>query len=153
MRAGQSGIRTVILRFGVILSSAGGALPEMVRPFKLGVGGRLGSGRQWMSWVALEDAVGIIQSSISHPEWNGTINAVAPEPVRNSEFAEIVGRLLHRPAILPGPAFLLRLALGEMADALLLASQRAIPERLLQSGYCFQFADLEAALRTLLQRH
>ena len=151
MRAAQSGIRTVILRFGVILSARGGALPEMIRPFKFGAGGRLGTGRQWMSWVALEDAIGIIQSSIANPEWNGPINAVAPEPVRNAEFAEIVGRILHRPARLPAPAFLLRLALGEMADALLLSSQRAIPERLLQSGYSFRFADLEAALQTMLQ--
>jgi uncharacterized protein (TIGR01777 family) len=151
MRAAQSGIRTVILRFGVILSAQGGALPEMIRPFKFGAGGRLGSGRQWMSWVALEDAIGIIQSSIANPEWNGPINAVAPEPVRNAEFAEIVGHILHRPARLPAPPFLLRLALGEMADALLLSSQRAIPERLVQSGYSFRFADLEAALRTMLR--
>jgi len=151
MRAAQSGIRTVILRFGVILSAQGGALPEMIRPFKFGAGGRLGSRRQWMSWVALEDAIDIIQSSIANPEWNGPINAVAPEPVRNAEFAEIVGRILHRPARLSAPAFLLRLALGEMADALLLSSQRAIPERLLQSGYSFRFADLEAALRTMLR--
>ena len=151
MRAAQSGIRTVILRFGVILSAQGGALPEMIRPFKFGAGGRLGSRRQWMSWVALEDAIGIIQSSIANPEWNGPINAVAPEPVQNAEFAEMVGRILHRPARLSAPAFLLRLALGEMADALLLSSQRAIPERLLQSGYSFRFADLEAALRTMLR--
>jgi NAD dependent epimerase/dehydratase family enzyme len=104
-----------------------------------------------MSWVALEDAIGIIQSSIANPEWNGPINAVAPKPVRNAEFAEMVGRILHRPARLSAPAFLLRLALGEMADALLLSSQRAIPERLLQSGYSFRFADLEAALRMMLR--
>jgi len=151
MRAAQSGMRTVILRFGVILSAQGGALPEMIRPFKFGAGGRLGSGRQWMSWVALEDAIGIIQSSIANPEWNGPINAVAPKPVRNAEFAEMVGRILHRPARLSAPAFLLRLALGEMADALLLSSQRAIPERLLQSGYSFRFADLEAAIRMMLR--
>jgi len=151
MRAAQSGIRAVVLRFGVILSAQGGALPEMIRPFKFGAGGRLGSGRQWMSWVALEDAIGIIQSSIANPGWNGPINAVAPEPVRNAEFAEIVGRILHRPARLPAPPFLLRLALGEMADALLLSSQRAIPERLLQTGYSFKSAHLEAALRTMLR--
>jgi uncharacterized protein len=151
MRASQSGMRTVILRFGVILSSEGGALPEIIRPFKFGVGGRLGSGRQWMSWIALPDAVDIIESSMANAEWNGPLNAVAPEPVRNSEFAQIVGRVLRRPAILPVPAFMLRLALGEMADALLLSSQRAIPERLLQSGYAFKLPDLEAALRTMLR--
>jgi uncharacterized protein len=149
-RAAQSGIRTVILRFGVILSAQGGALPQMIRPFKLGAGGRLGSGRQWMSWIALEDAIDIIQASISNTDLNGAVNVVAPEPVRNSEFAEIVGHVLHRPAILPAPAFALRLALGEMADALLLASQRAIPERLLQMGHPFKFADIETALRALL---
>jgi uncharacterized protein (TIGR01777 family) len=149
-RAAQSGIRTAILRFGVIFSSQGGALPQMVRPFKFGAGGRLGNGRQWMSWIALEDAIDIIQSSISNAAWNGPINVVAPQPVRNSEFADIVGRVLHRPAIFPAPAFLLRLALGEMADALLLSSQRAIPERLLQNGHPFKFADLETALRTML---
>jgi len=150
IRAAESGIRTVILRFGVILSAEGGALPEMIKPFKFGAGGRLGSGRQWMAWVALPDAIDIIQGSITNPEWNGPLNVVAPEPVRNSEFAEIVGRVLQRPAILPAPAFALRLALGEMADALLLASQRAIPERLVKSGYSFRFAELEAALRTML---
>jgi uncharacterized protein (TIGR01777 family) len=150
IRAAESGIRTVILRFGVILSAEGGALPEMIKPFKFGAGGRLGSGRQWMAWAALPDAIDIIQGSITNPGWNGPFNVVAPEPVRNSEFAEIVGRVLQRPAILPAPAFALRLALGEMADALLLASQRAIPERLLKSGYSFRFAELEAALRTVL---
>jgi uncharacterized protein len=150
MRAAQSGIRTVILRFGVILSSKGGALPEMVRPFKFGAGGRLGSGRQWISWIALKDAIDIIQSSITSPEWIGPINVVAPEPVRNSEFAEVLGRTLHRPAILPAPAFLLRVALGEMADALLLSSQRAIPESLLQHSYSFRFANIETALQTML---
>jgi uncharacterized protein (TIGR01777 family) len=150
MRAAQSGIRTVILRFGVILSSKGGALSEMVRPFKFGAGGRLGSGRQWISWIALKDAIDIIQSSITSPEWIGPINVVAPEPVRNSEFAEVLGRTLHRPAILPAPAFLLRVALGEMADALLLSSQRAIPESLLQHSYSFRFANIETALQTML---
>jgi uncharacterized protein (TIGR01777 family) len=150
VRAAQPGIRTVILRFGVILSPGGGALPQMIRPFKFGAGGRLGSGRQWMSWIALEDAIEIIRSSISNPAWDGAFNVVASEPVQNSQFAEIVGRVLHRPAIFPAPAFVLRLALGEMADALLLASQRAVPERLLQSGYRFRLADLETALRAML---
>ncbi len=150
-RAAEAGIRTVILRFGVILSGAGGALPEIIRPFKLGVGGPLGSGRQWLSWIALEDAVDAIQSAVVKPDWRGPINVVAPEPIRNAEFAKIVGRVLHRPAILPAPAFMLRLALGEMADALLLASQHVIPERLLKSAYAFKFPDLEGALRTMLR--
>jgi uncharacterized protein (TIGR01777 family) len=150
-RAAESGIRTVILRFGVVLSGAGGALPEIIRPFKFGAGGPLGSGRQWLSWIALEDAVDTIQSAFVKPDWSGPINVVAPEPVRNTEFAKIVGRVLQRPAILPAPAFMLRLALGEMADALLLASQRVIPERLVKSAYAFKFPDLEGALRTMLR--
>jgi uncharacterized protein (TIGR01777 family) len=150
-RAAVAGIRTVILRFGVILSPKGGALPQMVRPFRFAAGGRLGTGRQWISWIALPDAVGIVQSSISHAEWNGIYNAVAPAPVRNSEFAKTVGRILHRPARLPAPAFMLRLALGQMADALLLSSQRVIPERPLQNGYRFRLPDLDTALRAMLK--
>jgi uncharacterized protein (TIGR01777 family) len=151
VRAAESGIRTAILRFGVILSPKGGALPEMLRPFKFGAGGRLGSGRQWISWIALEDAIRVIQSAIAMPELSGALNVVAPAPVQNAEFARIAGRVLHRPAIFSAPAFMLRLALGQMADALLLASQRAIPGRLLQSGHAFQFSDLETALRGMLR--
>ncbi len=150
IRAAQSGMRTVILRFGVILSPQGGALPEMIRPFRFGAGGPLGSGRQWMSWIALDDVLSIIRSSISNSEMSGAVNVVAPNPVRNSDFAHIVGRILHRPSLLPAPPFMLRLALGEMADALLLASQRAVPERLLQSGQPFKFAEIEPALRAML---
>jgi uncharacterized protein len=150
IRAAQSGMRTVILRFGVILSPRGGALPQMIRPFRFGAGGRLGSGSQWMSWIALEDVVGIIRSSISNSEMSGAVNVVAPNPVQNSDFAHIVGRILHRPSLLPAPPFMLRLALGEMADALLLASQRAVPERLLQSGHRFKFPEIEPALRAML---
>jgi uncharacterized protein (TIGR01777 family) len=150
-RAAQAGIRTVVLRFGVILSPHGGALPEIVRPFKFGAGGPLGSGRQWLSWIALEDAVNILLSSIGNPAWSGPFNAVAPEPVRNSEFAQIAGRVLHRPAVVPAPAFMLRLILGEMADALLLSSQRAIPQRLLQDKFSFKFTGLESALQTMLR--
>lgn len=149
-RAAQAGIRTVILRFGVIFAQKGGALEQMVRPFRLGVGGRIGDGRQWLAWVALDDVVRVIQLAIVNPEMNGAYNTVAPEPVRNADFAKAVGRVLHRPAILPSPKFALRLALGEMADALLFASQRAIPEKLQQLGYKFQFADLETTLRAML---
>lgn len=150
-RAQHAGIRTVMLRFGVILSSEGGALPQMIRPFRFGAGGPLGSGRQWLSWIALEDAVAIVRRVIGDSALRGPVNAVTPNPVRNADFARIVGRVLHRPAILPAPRFALRLALGEMADALLLSSQRAIPQKLLDSKYIFQFSDLETALRTMLQ--
>jgi hypothetical protein len=150
-RAAQAGIRAVILRFGVILSNHGGALPQMIRPFRFGVGGRLGSGRQWLSWIALEDVLGIIRSAIADAHIQGPVNVVAPDPVRNADFARIVGRTLHRPALFPAPKFMLRLALGEMADTLLLASQRVLPDQLLKANYTFQFRELETALKTLLK--
>jgi uncharacterized protein (TIGR01777 family) len=152
IRAAQSGMRTVILRFGVILSPEGGALPQMIRPFKFGAGGRLGSGRQWMSWIALEDVISIVRFIIANTQINGPVNVIAPKPVQNAEFALIVGHTLHRPAVLPAPAFALRLAFGEMADALLLASQRVRPVKLLAAGYSFHFEDLEPALRAILVR-
>lgn len=151
-RAEQSGIRTVMLRFGVILSSEGGALPRMLLPFKLGAGGRLGSGQQWMSWLSLPEAVGIVQHALENATLRGPVNAVAPSPARNVEFTRTLARLLHRPAIFPAPAFALKLALGEMAQALLLSSQRVIPARLEERGYSFAHAELEAALRAVLKR-
>jgi hypothetical protein len=151
MRAQWIGIRTVILRFGVILSREGGALPRMLRPFKLGVGGRLGSGRQWMSWIALDDVVGIVRAAIANEELKGRLNVVAPCPIPNAEFTRVLASILHRPAIFPAPAFVLRLMLGEMADALLLASQRVRPERLLAAGYTFRHENMESALRAILE--
>jgi len=152
MRAESIGVRTVLLRFGVILAAKGGALSRMLMPFRLGVGGRFGSGKQWMSWIALADAVEIVRAVISDERFAGPLNVVAPNPVRISEFTHIVAAALHRPAILPTPAFALRIVLGEMADALLLASQRAIPERLLAAGYTFRYEDFESALRAILKR-
>lgn len=149
-RAEFAGIRTVRLRFGVILSAEGGALPRMLTPFKYGIGGRLGSGNQWMSWIALEDVVEIVRSAIASGEFSGAVNVVSPNPVRNSEFTKIVATVLHRPAIFSAPAFALRIALGEMADPLLLASQRVIPEGLAAIGYKFLFANLDTALRSIL---
>ena len=149
-RAEVSGIRTVMLRFGVILASEGGALPQMLMPFKFGLGGRLGSGRQWMSWIALEDAVGIICSAMSNENLAGPLNVVVPNPLTNADFTRIAAGVLHRPAIFAAPAFALRIALGEMADALLLASQRVIPERLLATGYAFHHPEIESALRAIL---
>jgi uncharacterized protein len=145
-----NGMRTVMLRFGVILSAHGGALPKMLAPFKMGAGGRLGNGKQWMSWVALDDAVGVIRSAIRNTEWRGPINVVAPNPVQNSEFTRVLAATLHRPALFPAPAFALRFMLGEMAEALLLSSQRVRPEKLQASGYEFHFATLEPALRAIL---
>ena len=150
MRAEASGIHTVLARFGVILSAEGGALPRMLTPFKLGAGGRLGSGKQWMPWIALEDVTRAIRFVIANEQLSGAVNVVAPNPVENAEFTRILARALHRPAILPAPTFALRLALGEMADELLLASQRACPERLLAAGYAFRFDTLDTALAAIL---
>ena len=146
-RAAERGIRTVMLRSGVVLSGKGGALPKMLPPFKLGVGGRLGSGQQWMSWIAIEDVVGIIRHTIAHEQVSGPVNVVAPSPVRNEEFTRLLAGMLHRPAIFPAPAFVLRLAMGEMADAVLLSSDRVKPEQMLAAGYKFRFEILEPALR------
>ena len=151
MKAEQFGIRTVIARFGVILSKNGGALPRMLTPFKLGVGGRIGSGKQWMSWVALDDVVGAIRFAIGDAAVRGPVNVVAPNPARNAEFTRVLARVLRRPAIFPAPAFALRLLLGEMADALLLSSQRVVPQKLSERGFRFQYAELEAALRRALE--
>jgi uncharacterized protein (TIGR01777 family) len=150
MRAESAGIRTVILRFAVILSPKGGALARMLLPFKLGAGGRLGSGKQWMSWAALEDVVEIVRAAIADERLRGPVNVAAPGPVQNVEFTRVLARVLHRPAIFPAPAFALRIALGEMADGLLLASQRVMPEKLRAAGYQFRYENLESALRAIL---
>jgi uncharacterized protein len=150
MRAEAAGIRTVILRFAVILSPKGGALARMVLPFKLGAGGRLGSGKQWMSWVAQEDVVEIVRSVIADERMRGPVNVAAPGPVQNVEFTRVLAKVLHRPAIFPAPAFALRIALGEMADELLLASQRVIPEKLRVAGYRFRYENLKPALQDLV---
>jgi uncharacterized protein len=151
-RAEICGIRTVELRFGVILSAEGGALAAMLKPFKFGMGGRLGSGKQWMSWISLEDAVGVVCSAITDEQLTGPLNVVAPNPLRNAEFTRITAAVLHRPAIFAAPAFALRIALGEMADGLLLASLRVMPERLLATGYQFRSPEFELALRAILDR-
>jgi uncharacterized protein (TIGR01777 family) len=152
VRAETYGIRVARLRFGVILSRDGGALPLMLLPFKIGLGGRLGSGQQWMSWIALDDATGIVCAAISNEDFAGAWNVVAPNPVRNAEFTQIAASVLDRPAVFTAPAFALRLALGEMAGALLLASQRVVPERLTQLGYPFRFPQFEPALCAILDR-
>jgi uncharacterized protein (TIGR01777 family) len=145
------GIRVVNLRIGMVLSPTGGALARMLTPFRLGVGGVVGSGKQYMSWIALDDVLGVIRYVLSREELRGPVNAVAPNPVSNREFTKTLGRVLSRPTILPLPAFAARLAFGEMADAVLLASARVEPARLLSSGYRFQFPELEGALRHLLR--
>lgn len=146
----DAGIRVVHLRFGVILTPRGGALAKMRLPAKLGLGGPMGNGEQWMSWVAIDDALAAIYHAIAGKHIHGPINIVTPKPVTNREFAKLLGKVLGRPAFLPAPAPLLRLAIGEMADALLLTSTRVHPGALLRSGYDFRFSELENALRHLL---
>ena len=148
--AARKGIRVVALRIGVVLSPKGGALSRMLPPFRAGLGGVIGSGRQYVSWVALDDLVGIVLHALQSGELRGPVNAVAPLPVTNRELTEALGKVLSRPTLLPVPAFALRLAVGEMADALLLASARVVPRRLEETGYRFRFPELPAALRHLL---
>ena len=148
--AAEKGIRVVQLRIGVVLSAAGGALALMLTPFKLGLGGRVGSGQQYMSWIAIDDLAGIIQHALANESLRGPVNAVAPRAITNREFTKTLGRVLGRPTIFPMPAFAARLAFGQMADELLLASARVEPTRLIASGYKFRTPELEAALRHLL---
>jgi len=150
--ASRAGIRVVQLRFGMILSPAGGALKKMLLPFKLGAGGRIGSGTQYVGWIGIDDVAGVIHHAIVTESLQGPVNAVAPTPVTNAEYTRTLARVLSRPAVAPMPAFAARLAFGELADALLLASQRVIPTRLQASGYKFRYPELEGALRHLLGR-
>lgn len=150
--AAHAGIRTVNLRIGVMLSAAGGALPKMLLPFRMGAGGRIGDGRQWWSWITLDDLVGAVHHIINTDLLQGPVNAVAPRPVTNAEFTRILGQVLHRPTIFPMPAFAARLAFGQMADELLLASQRVEPSKLVASGYPFQHSELKPALQSVLKK-
>jgi uncharacterized protein (TIGR01777 family) len=150
LKAEALGIRVVLARFGIILAREGGALPKMMMPFKIGAGGKLGSGQQWMSWVTLEDVVGILRFAIENASVRGAINVVSPQPLQNAEFTKALARAMHRPALFPAPAFALRFALGEMADALLLSSQRVLPQVLEKLGYRFLQSDLSAALKSLV---
>ena len=144
-------VRVVMARIGVVLGKTGGALAKMLTPFKFGLGGPLGSGRQPFPWIHLDDAVGAILASIDDVKLAGPVNVVAPEPATNAKFTKALGRALHRPAFLPAPAFALRLALGEMST-LLLDGQKAIPKRLLDAGYVFKHPSVEGALVSLLAR-
>jgi hypothetical protein len=151
--AARKGIRVVALRIGMVLSPKGGALPRMLPLFRGGLGGVIGSGRQYVSWVALDDLPLILLHALQCGALSGPVNAVAPRPVTNREFTEALGKVLSRPTPLPIPAFALRLAVGrEMADALLLASARVVPRRLEETGYSFRYPELEGALRHLLAK-
>ncbi|MBI3846529.1 MAG: TIGR01777 family protein [Planctomycetes bacterium] len=149
-KATELGIRVVQLRIGVVLATAGGALTKMLPIFRLGVGGKLGSGRQWMSWIHVDDVAAAIRFAIETPSLSGPVNATAPSPVANLEFTKTLGRVLGRPTLFPAPAFDLRVAVGEMADDLLLSGQRVVPKKLLAAGFSFGFPTLEPALRDLL---
>ena len=148
--ATEKGIRTVCTRFGIILDANGGALAKMLPPFRMGIGGRVGDGKQWMSWIALDDVVNGLKFLIEDRSVQGPVNFVAPNPVTNAEFTKTLGRVLSRPTIFPVPAFGVRLAFGEMADALLLSSQRVEPSVLEGRGYKFRWPTLEPALKHLL---
>jgi len=150
--AARHWIRTVLLRFGMILSPEGGALARMLPLFRLGLGGRLGSGRQWMSWIAREDAIRGIEHAVRDVHGAGPVNFVAPGAVTNLEFTATLARVVGRPAVLPAPSWALRLAFGQMADEAILASVRAAPQRLIESGFRFQHPELESALRAMLPR-
>ncbi len=150
-KASELGLRVVILRNGLVLSRAGGFLATILKPFRLGLGGHVGTGKQWLPWIHVEDEVGIIRHAMANDSVSGVLNAVAPEPVTNAELTTVLGRALHRPTVMAAPAFALRLALGgEMAEELLLASQRAMPVRTLESGYKYQHPLLEPSLRDLV---
>ncbi|MEZ0151807.1 MAG: TIGR01777 family oxidoreductase [Candidatus Reddybacter sp.] len=151
LEASELGIRTCLLRTGIVLGR-GGALAKMLPPFKLGLGGRIGSGRQWMSWIHITDLLGIILHCIANEAVQGAVNGTAPNPVKNREFVRTLGRVLRRPAVLPLPAFIVRLLLGQMGEELLLAGRRIVPRKALDGAYHFQYPLLESALREVLDK-
>ncbi len=148
--ARDAGLRVVNLRIGVVLAHDGGALKPMLLPFRLGLGGRVGSGRQWWSWIALDDVIGVMKFALQNESINGPVNVVGPSPVRNADFVQALGKALHRPTIFPVPEFVIRTLMGEMGQELLLTSARAEPRKLCQAGYAFQYANLDDALRAAL---
>ena len=150
--AADAGIRTICMRTGVVLSPKGGALGKMLTPFKMGVGGRIGNGRQWMSWVDVQDVVGAIHHMLRTDLLQGPVNMVAPKPVTNAEFTRTLASVLKRPAIFPVPGFVVRLAFGEMGKTALLGSQRVEPSMLVASGYPFRFSNLQSSLENTIQK-
>jgi uncharacterized protein (TIGR01777 family) len=150
-RAEDAGIRTVLLRTGIVLSKDGGALSTMLLPFKMGVGGVVGSGKQWMSWISLEDEIAIINYAIENENIRGAVNAVAPNPVTNEKFTKTLGEVLYRPTILPLPEFAVSMIFGEMGDALLLASTKVIPKRLIDAGFEFKYPELKPAIEKAVE--
>ena len=149
MRPRRQGVRVVLVRSGIVLDAHGGALEQMLPPFKLGLGGPVAGGRQWLPWIHIDDEVGLIVRALDDPELAGPLNAVAPGITRQGEFAKALGHAVHRPAVAPTPAFAIRLMLGEGAQ-IILEGQHVVPRRALDAGYAFRFADLPAALEDVL---
>ncbi|HML17583.1 MAG TPA: TIGR01777 family oxidoreductase, partial [Bryobacteraceae bacterium] len=149
LAAESFGVRVVILRIAMVLGRGGGALAKMLTPFRLGIGGRIGSGKQWMSWIHLDDLAALIAFALEHPTLRGAVNASAPEPVTNAEFTRELARALHRPAIFPVPEAALKLMFGEMSQ-MILASERVLPEAALRAGFSFRFPRIREALRDLV---
>lgn len=150
LQAESLGIRTCLLRTGIVLGKGGGALAKMTLPFKLGLGGKIGSGKQWMPWIHLDDLIGIIDYCISEESINGPINGTAPNPVTNAEFTIALGRAVKRPTILPMPACVVKLLMGEMGEELLLAGKKVLPMKAQQAGYQFKYEYLESALADIV---
>jgi len=150
-RAEDAGIRTVLLRTGIVLSKDGGALGTMLLPFKLGVGGVVGSGKQWMSWISLDDHIAAINFALENENMRGAVNSVSPNPVMNEEFTKTLGEVLYRPTFLPLPEFVVSMAFGEMGDALLLASTKVIPKRLADAGFEFKYPKLKRAIENAVK--
>lgn len=150
-RAEDAGIRTVIFRAGMVLSKDGGAIASLLTPFKFGVGGVVGSGKQWMSWIEMDDMIAAINFAIENESIRGAVNAVSPNAVTNEEFTKTLGEVVYRPTLIPLPEFVVNLAMGEMGHTLLLDSRRAIPKRLLDAGFQFKFPDLKTALEHALK--
>ncbi|HET7153633.1 MAG TPA: TIGR01777 family oxidoreductase, partial [Candidatus Kapabacteria bacterium] len=150
-RAESAGVRVALIRTGIVLSKNGGALPRMLTPFKFFIGGKIGSGAQWMPWIHLDDHLGIIKYIIGNQSVNGAVNLSAPQPATMKEFARALGKAMHRPSIFPVPGFVLKVMLGQMSS-LVLEGQRAVPKKILAAGYAFKFPQLDAALRDVLKK-
>ena len=150
-KAKDFGARVVMPRIGVVLAKDGGALEKMLTPFKFGVGGTVGSGKQWMSWIALDDLIRIIHFALENETLNGAVNATAPNPVTNEEFTKTLGKTLHRPTFIPVPEFAIKLLFGKMGETLLLQSQKVLPKRLQEAGFEFKFENLENAMKDVLE--
>ena len=150
-RAEDSGVRTVLLRTGIVLSKEGGALGTMLTPFKFGLGGVIGNGKQWMSWVSMDDHIAAIIYSLENENVRGAVNSVSPNPVTNEEFTAVMGEVLYRPTFIPVPEFVVQLAFGEMGEALLLDSIKVVPKRLIDAGFEFKFPDLKKAIENAVK--